>query len=299
MFGSTATAFKVALATVLNISDLMSEGQRAKKRLVRELLALKVWLINFYRCELKLDATEENVEQTQAYIHQVRVVEGFKTLMDNVLAFYHSEEGEKGAAMAVIVQIFVFLQSVRKERAAAVKGHPHARILVILQGLKVTEACFLPDGNLRSKNDTMLPLLVNQEVKKLEDARIESVVNRLGNTSGGSGGGGGNGVGVMSFNDKKKLVSTLFAEFSGFKWPLQSSSSVQPGGKRNNGCILCGSSYGNHSGGHGPHTFSHCPKKGGEKREDVLEDLLKANAAVLTKHSVAKDLAKAYFNVVT
>ena len=299
VYGSTATAYKVALATVLNISDLMSEGQRAKKRLVRELLALKVWLINFYRCELKLDATEENVKQTQVYLHQVRVAEEFKTLMDNILAFYHSEEGEKGAAMAVIVQIFVFLQSVRKERAAALKGHPHARILVILQGLKVKDIIFNPDGLLRNKNDSMLPLLVNQEVKKLEVARIASVVNGLGKNVGGGGGSGGNGVAVVTFNDKKKLVVALFAEFSQFKHAPQPSPSLQAGGKRNNGCILCGSVLGSHVGNFGPHTFSHCPKRVGEKKEAVLEDLLNANAAILAKHAVTKDLARAYFNIVT
>ena len=145
----------------------------------------------------------------------------------------------------------------------------------------------------------MLPLLVYQEVKKLEIARIASVVNGLGKNVGGGGGSGGNGVAVVTFNDKKKLVVALFSEFSHFKHGPQACLSLQAGGKKNNGCILCGSMAGNHVGNFGPHTFSHCPKKVGENRVAVLEDLLVTNAAILAKHAVTKDLARAYFNVVT
>ena len=79
----------------------------------------------------------------------------------------------------------------------------------------------------------------------------------------------------------------------------RTTTTMQLGGKKNSSYILCGSVVGNHLGNFGPHTFSHCPKKLGENRVAVLEELLVANAAFLAKQTVTKDLARAYFNVVT
>ena len=127
------------------------------------------------------------------------------------------------------------------------------------------------------------------------------MVNRFGKKVGRDGGGKGSGTGtsVVTFFDKKRIVVDLFAEFSHFKHGQQAISTAQPGGKKENGCTLCGSCLANHVGNAGPHTFSHCPKKTGESRATVLEDLLVANAAVLAKYGVTKDLAKSYFQLVT
>ena len=300
VFGSQVS-FVVAFRSLLNFADLMGEAQRAKKRLARDLPVFKQWVINHYRRELQMDASEENVERTQVYITQVEVIEGFKILMDNITNFYHGVEHEKEEAMAVIVQIFVFLESLRKERAAVLKGKPHARVRLILMGLKLTDYIFSKDGVIREKNDPTLPLMVNQKLRLLEEARIASVVNRVGRKGGRDGGskGGGAGTSVVTFFDKRRIVSDLFAEFSGFKHGQQAVSSAQSGGKKDNGCILCGSCLGSYVGSAGPHTFSHCPKKAGENKTTVLEDLLVANAAVLAKYGVTKDVAKSYFQVVT
>ena len=300
VFG-TQVAFKVAFGSVLNFADLMGETQRTKKRLARELLGFKRWLINYYRRVLQMDASEENVERTQVYIHQVAIIEGFKILMDNITNFYHGVESEKEEAMAVIVQIFVFLESLRKERAAALKGKPHGRVRIIIMSLKVTEIIFKEDGVIREKNDSRLPLTINQKLRLLDVAKIESVVNRFGKKVGKDGGGRGSGTGTsaVTFFDKKRIVLDLFAEFSHFKHGQQAISTAQPGGKKENGCTLCGSCLANHVGSAGPHTFSHCPKKTRESRASVLEELLDANAGVLAKHGVTKDLAKSYLQLVT
>ena len=127
------------------------------------------------------------------------------------------------------------------------------------------------------------------------------MVNRFGKKVGRDGGGKGSGTGtsVVTFFDKKRIVLDLFAEFSHFKHGQQAISTAQAGGKKENGCTLCGSCLANHVGNAGPHTFSHCPKKAGENKTTVLEDLLVANAAVLAKYGVTKDVAKSYFQVVT
>ena len=83
----------------------------------------------------------------------------------------------------------------------------------------------------------MLPLVVNQKVRLLEVAKIESVVTRFGKKVGGDGGskGSGTGTSVVTSFDRKKLVGDLFAEFSHFKHGQQAVLTAQPGGKKNNG----------------------------------------------------------------
>ena len=159
---------------------------------------------------------------------------------------------------------------------------------------------FTDDGVIRCKNDSGLPFLANKKIGKLDEAQIESVFNRIGvGKAVGGGASKGSGSSVVTFEEKRRLVSVLFVDFSNFKHGPQASISIQPGAKSNNGCILFGSEQNNHVGNFSPHTFSHCPKKMGENRNAVLDQLVVANASVLAKHAVTKELARAYFTVVT